>query len=55
MKHAFTKALQDKGHTLQSFADLLGEPKRNIDRMAANPKKVHWLAIGSGLPDKTKE
>lgn len=52
MKHAFTKELHTKGHTLKSFALFLGQPLRNIARIAANPDPIHWLAIREGLPTK---
>ena len=53
MKHAFTKELHEKGHTLKSFALFLGMPLRNIARRAANPDAIDWLAIREGLPHKT--
>jgi len=50
--NAFTKELRDKGWTLKAFAEFLGQPLRNISRIAKNPKPIHWLAIREGLPVK---
>ena len=47
----FTKEVRAKGWTLVDLSKEIGLTTRQLDRIATNPKRIHWLAL-AGLPDR---
>jgi hypothetical protein len=51
MSAEFTVAAKSKGWQMQEVAERWGITPRQISRIAAAPKQIHWDAL-DGLPDK---
>lgn len=47
----FVNQLRVKGWTAQELAKRWGVTPRQLSRIAAAPKQIHWDAL-SGIPDK---
>jgi lambda repressor-like predicted transcriptional regulator len=47
----FTLAVKDKGWQMKKVAERWGVTPRQLSRIAAAPKQIHWDAI-AGLPEK---
>ena len=48
----FAKAARLKGWTMIELADRWSLTPRQLSRISADPKQVHWDAL-AGLPDRT--